>query len=146
MSRLQDGAPSPCAFAPGPGAPGGPGGGGGGAGGGPAALPADRRAPSLSVRYRGTQRLRRLRVVLRADEACSVTVRARRFRTRRVALAAGARKVVRIKPTRRGLRRLRRATARRGRVKVTIRLAARDAAGNVALRRVRPGVVRRRAT
>jgi hypothetical protein len=53
------------------------------------------------------------------------------------------RKVVRIKATRRGARRLRRAIARRGRVKVTIRATARDAAGNRAVRRVRPGVVRR---
>ena len=145
VSRLQENAPSPCAF---PGTPpgGGGGGGGGGTGGEPATPRADRRAPSLSVRYRGTQRLRRLRFVLRADEDCAVTVRARRFRTRRVSLAAGARKVVRVKPTRRGLRRLRRATARHGRVKVTIRLAARDAAGNLELRRVRPGVVRRRAS
>jgi hypothetical protein len=31
-----------------------------------------------------------------------------------------------------------------GRVRVTIRIVARDAAGNTAVRRVRPGVVRRR--
>ena len=99
------------------------------------------------MRYRGTQRLRRLRVVLRADEDCTATLRAQALphaprRARRQARGS----VVRLKPTRKGLRRLRRATARRGRVKVTIRLAARDAAGNVKLRRVRPGVVRRRAT
>jgi hypothetical protein len=47
-----------------------------------------------------------------------------------------------LKATRTGARRLRRALARRGRVKVTIRIAARDAAGNVDLRRVRPGVRR----
>jgi glucose/arabinose dehydrogenase len=144
VSRLQDGAPSPCTFPPEPAAP-RPG------GGGPTTAVAtttavaapDRFAPVLRIRYRGTQRLRRLRVTLRASEDCVVTVRARRFRTRRVALEAGARQVVRLKATRQGARRLRRAIARRGRVHVTIRLAARDAAGNVGVRRVRPGVVRR---
>jgi Glucose / Sorbosone dehydrogenase len=134
--RIQDGAPSPCSFPqqPGPGPGGGP-------AGGPAA---DRAAPLLRVRYRGTQRLRRLRVALRANEDCAVTVRAERFRTRRVTLEAGVRRVVRMKATRRGARRLRRAIVRRGRVEVTIRIAARDAAGNRAVRRVRPGVIRRR--
>jgi glucose/arabinose dehydrogenase len=130
--RLQDGAASPCSFTAGPAGPAGP---------PPAA--GDRRAPGLKVGYRGTQRLRRLRVALRADEDCSVTVRAKRFRTRRgLALKAGVRKVVRLKATRRGARRLRRAIARRGRVEVTIRIAARDAAGNVRVRHVRPGVRR----
>jgi hypothetical protein len=113
-------------------------------GGGPAPPQADRVAPVLRIRYRGTQRLRRLRIALRASEDCAVTVRARRFRTRRVALKAGVRRVVRIKATRRGARRLRRAIARRGRVRVTIRVAARDAAANRSVRRVRVGVVRRR--
>jgi glucose/arabinose dehydrogenase len=138
VSRLQDGAPSACSFPPEP--PGGP-----GSGGGPAAAAVpDRLAPVLRLRYRGTQRLHRLRLALRANEDCAVILGAKRFRTRRVALRAGVRRVVRIKPTRRGARRLRRAIARRGRVRVTIRVVARDAAGNAAVRRVRPGVVRRR--
>jgi glucose/arabinose dehydrogenase len=131
--RIQDGALSPCNPAP---APGGPRSG--------ATPPLDRVAPVLTIRYRGTQRLRRLRVRLRSNEDSRVTVRAERFRTRRVALKAGVRRVVKMKATRKGARRLRRAIARRGRVRVTIRVAARDAAGNVSVRRVRPGVIRRR--
>ena len=129
--RIQDGAPSACSFSPSPAAP------------TPAGDP-DRLAPLLRIRYRGTQRLRRLRIALRANEGSTATVRAKRFRTRRVALKAGVRRVVRLKATRRGARRLRRAIARRGRVQVTIRVAVRDAAGNRTIRRVRPGVVRRR--
>jgi glucose/arabinose dehydrogenase len=135
VSRLQDGAPSPC---PSPEQlPGGPG------TGGPGTQP-DRVAPVLRIRYRGTQRLRRLRVALRSSEDAAVTVRARRFKTRRVALTAGERRVVRLKPTRRGARKLRRAIARRARVRVAIRVVARDAASNRSVRRFRVGVVRRR--
>ncbi len=123
VSRLQDGAPSPCSFPPQPG------------GTGP-----DARAPLLRISHRGTQRLRRLRLVLRADEDCTVRLRARRYRTRRVALAAGARRAVRLRATRKGARRLRRAVARSGRRRVVVRLAARDAAGNVRVRRARLGV------
>jgi Glucose / Sorbosone dehydrogenase len=139
VSRIQDGALSPCPL---PQQPGGPVPGGGGGPAAQARVP-DRLAPVLRLRYRGTQRLRRLRLVLQANEDCAAILGAKRFRTRRVSLRAGARRVVRIKPTRRGARRLRRAIARRGRARVTIRIAARDAAGNTALRRVRLGVVRR---
>ena len=135
VSRLQEGAPSACSFAPAPGAGGGP-------GGAPPVTATDTRAPVLKVAYRGTQRFRRLRLVLRADEDCVATLRARRFRTRRVRLEAGARRRVRMAPTRRGARRLRRALAGRRRVELTIRIAARDAAGNVNLRRVRLGLRR----
>ena len=129
VSRLQDGAPSPCSF-PGP-------------AGSPPPLPppvpaaADTRAPAVKVALRGARRVRRLRLVLRADEACAATLSARRYRTRRVALAAGERRVVRLRPTRRGARRLRRALARDGRARVTVRIAARDAAGNRATKRLR---------
>src|SRR5215216_6639008 len=135
VSRLQEGAPSPCSFPPEPGLAPPP-------GGTPAGVTADTRAPLLRVAWRGTQRLRRLRLAVRADEDCAVTVRARRFRTRRRALKAGVRETVRLRPTRRGARRLRRALVRDGRITVTVRLAARDAAGNVRLRRVRLGVTR----
>jgi hypothetical protein len=128
--RLQDGAASPCTTSGQP--PTSPSG----------TAAADLRAPTLRVRDRGTQRLRRLRIALRANEDCAVTVRARRFRTRRLRLQAGARKVVRLKATRKGARRLRRALGRRDRVRVTIRIAARDAAGNAIVRRVRVGVRR----
>jgi hypothetical protein len=128
--RLQDGAPSPCGFAPIPPAPGGE----------PAPAPAptvDRTPPWLRVRYRGTQRPRRLRVALRADEDCVATLRAKRFGTRRVNLEADVRKTVRLKPTRRGARRLRRALRGGRKLELTVRIAASDAAGNVQLRRAR---------
>ena len=130
VSRLQDGAPSRAASRPRrarlPGAP------------PPGAAP-DARAPLLRISYRGTQRLRRLRLMLRADEDCTVTLRARRFRTAASAWGRGkARRPARA--TRKGARRLRRAVARSGRRRV-VRLAARDAAGNVRVRHVRLGVL-----
>ena len=87
VRRLQDGAPSPCSFPP---------------QAGPAAAAAGgRRAgharADAASRYRGMQRFRRLRLVLRADEDCTATLRARRFRTRRVALRAGVRRAVRMR-------------------------------------------------
>jgi hypothetical protein len=134
VSRLQEGAPSSCSFAPAPGPP--------GPGPSPPVAAADARAPALAVAYRGTQRFRRLRLGLRADEDCAATLRARRFKTRRVTLAPGVRRSVRMAPTRRGARRLRRALASGGRIELTVRIAARDAAGNVKLRRVRLGLRR----
>jgi len=127
--RLHDGAPSQCSSAVGAAVP---------PGGVPAVGAAvDTQAPRLRIVYRGTQRFRRLRLAIKPDEDCTATLRARRFRTRHVALQPGVRRVVRIRPTRTGAKRLRRALARRGSVKVTIRIAARDAAGNVKLRRAR---------
>ncbi len=136
VSRLQEGAPTTCSFPPEPGVA------GPGSGGPPPAPAADTRAPALAVRYRGTQRFRRLRLVLRAGEDCVATLRARRFKTRRVGLEAGERRAVRMAPTRKGARRLRRRLGDGGRVVVTVRIAARDAAGNVTLRTVRPGLRR----
>lgn len=116
VSRLQDGAPSPCGARP------------------------DTQAPVLAVAYRAQRRLDSLRLALRADEDCTVTVRARRLRTRRVALSAGVRRSVPLVATRDGARRLRRALARKRTLKLTVRIAARDASGNVKRRRARPGV------
>ena len=100
------------------------------AGGTPTA--ADTDGCGLRIRRKRVRGSRRLRIALRAEERCVVTLRARRFRTRRVLLAAGARRVVRMTPTRRGLRQLRRP----GRTRVTLRISARDAAGNRAVRRI----------
>ena len=119
VSRLQDGRPSPCGVRP------------------------DTRAPVLAVDYRARRRLGRLRIALRADDDCTATLRARRFRTRRVRLEAGARRSVRLIPTRDGGRGLRRALARNGgHLRLTVRIAARDASGNVKRRRARPGARR----
>jgi hypothetical protein len=133
VSRLQDGGASACL----PVAGGGPGAPEPLPGGTPQTPPPDARAPLLRVRYRGTQRLRRLRVRLRADEGCRVTLRERRLRPRHATLTAGARRTLRLAPTRQGRRRIRRALARDHRVRLTIRITAVDAAGNVRLRRAR---------
>jgi hypothetical protein len=125
--RLQDGAPSACGFPGQPGAPGGL----------PSAPASDAEAPKLKLSFRGTQRFRRLRIALRPNEDCRATLRAKRYRIKRVQLKAGARRVVRMKATRRGVKRLRRAFTHRRRVELTIRIAARDAAGNVRHRRAR---------
>jgi Glucose / Sorbosone dehydrogenase len=133
VSRLQDGAPSACSFPSQP----GPGGG--------QAVTGDTRPCALRVTYRRTQRVlrrggRKLRLGLRADEACTARLKARRFRSKTVALASGRKRVTRLKPTRKGLRRMRRTLARSGKVrlKVTVRVIARDAAGNLTRRTARP--------
>jgi len=61
---------------------------------------------------------------------------------RRVALSAGVRRSVPLVATRDGARRLRRALARKRTLKLTVRIAARDASGNVKRRRARPGARR----
>ena len=68
-----------------------------------------------------------------------MTLSAKRFRTKRVTLQPNVRRVVRLTPTRRGLRKLRRALARsdQGRIRVTIRIRALDSAGNPSDKRVR---------
>jgi hypothetical protein len=111
---------------------------------GPAAPPTPDTTPcAVTAGSRGTQRIlrrgRRLRLALRAPERCMVTLRARRFRAKRVTLQPNARRVVRLTPTKPGLRKLRRALARsdRGRVRITIRITARDSAGNPSDKRVR---------
>jgi Glucose / Sorbosone dehydrogenase len=96
------------------------------------------RAPRRAQRV--LRRGKRLRLTLRAGERCRATLRARRFRTKRVTLRPGVARVVRLTPTKKGLRRMRRALARgdRGRLRVTVRVSARDAAGNPSTVRVRP--------
>ena len=73
----------------------------------------------------------------RARRACTVTLRARGFRLRRVSLRAGRARIVRITPTRKRLRRLEQGD----RVKrVRIRVRTRDAAGDRGIQRVRARV------
>ena len=109
--RIQEGAPTPC----------------------PVTAP-DTAAPNVRVRFRGV-RGRRLRVQLRCDEACRVTVdsrlrRVQRLRARHRSLAANRRANVHVQMSRKVARRMRRALNRRGHVRVVVRVRAVDAAGN----------------
>jgi hypothetical protein len=75
-------------------------------------------------------------VILQANEACAATIgtrlrRVRRLRARHRELAAGVRKVVRVRMSRATARRLKRAVKRRGSVRVRVTVRATDAAGNV---------------
>jgi hypothetical protein len=115
--------------------------------GGPAPGTADTSGCGLRVRgQKRTQRIlrrgKRLKLRLRADEPCTVILRARRFRAKTVVLAPDVTSTVRLKTTRRGLRTLRRTLARsdKRRIRVTVRISARDTAGNFGARRVRPRV------
>jgi hypothetical protein len=132
VSRLEDGAVSPCATPPLP----------------PPAAPTggDTTPCTLRAGAKGTQRIlrrgKRLRLTLTANEACTVMLRAKRFRTKQVTLQANVKRVVRLTPTKKGLGKLRRALARsdRHRLRITVRLSARDAAGNRSKASVRPKV------
>jgi hypothetical protein len=110
------------------------------------APPRDTTPCTVRTASRGTQRIlrrgKRLRLTLRATERCTVTLSAKRFRTKRVTLQPNVRRVVRLAPTKRGLRKLRRALARsdQGRIRVTIRIRALDSAGNQSDKRVRRAV------
>ena len=114
--RIQDGAVSQCAIP---------------------TTPADTRAPALTVRIlRPALRRRLLRFSVGCDEACRVSVagrlrRVRRFRPRERSVAAGTRRVVRVKLNRRIARRLGRTLRRRGFVRMVVTVRAADAAGNV---------------
>jgi Glucose / Sorbosone dehydrogenase len=113
--RLQDGAPSACAPPPG-----------------------DTIKPKLSLSLPSLGRAlerRSLRVAVRCDEACRVSVTTRLWRvgslsTRRRSLAAGGRAVFTIRLDRATVRKLRRTIRRRGQVRVQITIRATDAAGN----------------
>ena len=114
--RIQDGAPTTCDLPL------------------PGAAPADTAAPNVRVRFRGVKG-RRLRVQVRCDEACRVTVnsrmrRVRRLKARHRSLAANQRALVRVQMSRKVARRMRRALNRRGHVRVVVRVRAVDAAGN----------------
>ena len=123
--RLVDGAPSSCTpTAPAP---------------TPVTPPADARACGVTARVSGlrsVRRLRRLTLTLRSDEACRATVSARikgvaTFRSTVRALGSGKRHVVRVRLAARGARAVRRALGRRTSLRVTYRVQAVDAAGNV---------------
>jgi hypothetical protein len=106
--RIQDGTPTPCVF--------------------------DTAGPLLRVSIL-KRKGRRLRIAVRCDEACRVAVstrlkRVRRLATRRRSLAANQRAVVAVKMSRATARRLRKAIARRGFVRVAVTVRATDAAGN----------------
>jgi hypothetical protein len=119
VDRLLDGPPSGCALS-------------GGAAPPPAAA-ADTRPAHVAVNVTGQRSLRRrhyLRVTLRPDEGCQITVRAARFRTVTRSLAAGQRARVKLRLTARGLRSVRRALRRHQHPRITLRLRTADAAGN----------------
>jgi hypothetical protein len=119
--RIQDGAATPCTYAPPTAAPG-----------------ADTTAPRLTVAIGGLKtalKRRRLRVIMRCDEPCrtAITTRlrnVRRLKTARRPLAANTKTVVRQKLSRKTVRRLRAALARRRAVRVSVSVCATDAAGN----------------
>lgn len=118
--RVQDGAPSACAST----APGGAGG----------TVSGDVTAPRLRASIL-KRKGRRLRIAMRCDEACRVAVstrlkRVRRLATRRRSLAANQRTVVSVKMSRATAKRLRKAIARRGFVRIAMTVRATDAAGN----------------
>jgi glucose/arabinose dehydrogenase len=129
--RIQDGALSPC----------------------PSGTPSPPATAGcgLSTKAYGTRsvtRRRYLRFALRAKAACSVTITGRlrgvgRIRTARLRIAAGQRRTVRLRVTRRTNAKLRRALRRHRTVRLTLRISSRDASGAVrsASRRV---VLRRR--
>jgi hypothetical protein len=115
--RIQDGQPSACTTAVVP----------------PAV---DARAPGLRVSIlRAALKRRLLRLAIRCDEPCRVAIatrlkRVRRLATRRRSLSANTRTIVQVKLSRATARRLRRAIARRGFVRLAVTVRATDAAGN----------------
>jgi hypothetical protein len=118
VDRLLAGAPSGCAFS-------------GGAAPPPAS--ADRRPARVAVNVTGLRSLRRrhyLRVTLRPDESCRITVRAARFHTLTRSLAANQRARLKLRLTARGRRSVRRALRDHRHPRVNLRLRTTDAAGN----------------
>jgi glucose/arabinose dehydrogenase len=136
VARLRDGASTACVTPVRPGGPGTPPPGGGSPG-------PDTAAPAVSARAAKRLRRGRLRLVVTSNEAATATLRARRFRARRVSLEAGVERVVRLRATRRGLRGIRRALRAGDRPRVRVRIAVRDAAGNLHVRRVTVRLKRR---
>jgi glucose/arabinose dehydrogenase len=140
VSRIEDGAATPCSVEP-------PGTGVAPPGTGDAVT--DTRKPALRVSVAGRRRLverRRLRVAVTSDELATARVSGRvrgvaRFRGARRQVAAGRRTVLTIRLSRTAARKLRR-TLRRKRVVVALTILARDVAGNQ--RRVHRRIVIRR--
>jgi hypothetical protein len=107
----------------------------------------DLRAPGLGVRVVGgarSLRRRSVRVRIRCDEPCRLRVVSRlsigrrklRLREARGLAAPGTVKVLRLRLSRRGRRALRRALARRRRVRLRVIVRARDGADNLSRRSV----------
>ena len=119
--RIQDGAATPCTFPP------------------PTVPPgADTTAPRLTVAIGGLKtalKRRRLRLTMRCDEPCRTTIttrlrNVRRLKTARRPLASNAKTVVRLKLSKKTVRRLRTALRRRGAVRVSVSVRVTDTAGN----------------
>jgi hypothetical protein len=128
--RIQDGSPSACSGPPPPPPPPPP----------PAAQGCGLKVTGQKRTQRILKRGKRLRLRLRSAQPCTVILRAKRFRTKTLVLPAGANRVVRLKPTKKGLRRMRRQLARsdKRRLRVVVTISARDTAGNFGVRRVKP--------
>jgi hypothetical protein len=130
VERIQDGALGPCVPPAGSPPP-------------PPAPPArpsvpDRSSPRVSIRIArkgrvGRRATPRIRVV--ASENCRVLISARTAGTRlkrvRTPLRAGRRTIVRLRPTVKGVRRIRGALRRKRRITMVVSVRAVDAAGNV---------------
>ena len=135
VCRIQDGAATPCTFAP--------------PTGGAGAVP-DTTAPRLSVAIGGLKtalKRRRLRLTMRCNEACRTTITTRLRNVRRLKaahrpLASNAKTVVRLKLSRQTVRRLRTALQRRGAVRISVSVRVTDTTGN-ARRVVRRAKIRR---
>jgi glucose/arabinose dehydrogenase len=116
--RIQDGAATPCNFR--------------------APTGADTTAPHVSVAIGSLKtalKRRRLRVTLRSDEPCRATIGARlrnvrRLKPRHRSLAGNTKTVVRLKLSRKVVRRLRGKLKQHKPVRVTVSVRAVDAAGN----------------
>jgi hypothetical protein len=129
--RIQDGAVSPCSFN---------------------GQAADTAPPHVVVGLGGVRKLLRkrvLRIGVRCNEACQVSVgtrlrKVRRLATRHRNLSANQRKVVRLKLSKKLTRKLRTRVRRRGFVRIAVTVRATDAAGNVATKTTRGRVKRKR--
>jgi hypothetical protein len=117
--RIQDGAATPCTFQ---------------AGG----HPVDTTAPAVAVSLAGTKtalKKRRLLVRVLCSEACSASVGTRLMKVKRLgprhrSLIAGHRATVRVKLSKKVMRKLRRRVNRKGFVRIGVTVSATDAAGN----------------
>jgi glucose/arabinose dehydrogenase len=139
VDRIADGPLGACVLKPDPRPlPGLPGDGGQPPPPGSGTAGPDTRRPTVRVQVRGRRSLatrRRLRVAVQSDEAAALTLAGRLrgvagFRTARRQLAAGQRRVVSLRISRKAARKLRR-TLRRKRVIVRLTIHVQDAAGNV---------------
>jgi hypothetical protein len=118
--RLQDGTATPCTFTT------------------PGGTPIDTTAPAVKVSLAGVKtalKKRRLLVRVRCNEACRVSVRTRlikvkRLSTRHRSLAAGHRRTVRLKLSKKVANKLRKRVNRRHFVRIGVTVSASDSAGN----------------